>query len=119
VRRPLVAPSRRRQVTRPCTTLLDGDRNSDWGEQSTPSRSGTAMTRRGPGIRVSRKRVARLMRNAGLVAVSRRKSTVTSVRDRARQAPDLVDRNFRADQPNRRHRDCRTAIGTGRTWRDC
>jgi len=53
------------------------------------------------GIRVSRKRVARLMRNAGLVGVSRRKSTVTSVRDRARQAPDLVDRDFTADQPNR------------------
>jgi putative transposase len=53
------------------------------------------------GIRVSRKRVARLMRNAGLAGVSRRKSTITTVRDRARQAPDLVDRNFTADQPNR------------------
>jgi len=53
------------------------------------------------GIRVSRKRVARLMLNAGLVGVSRRKSTVTTVRDGARQAPDLVDRNFTADQPNR------------------
>ena len=53
------------------------------------------------GIRVSRKRVARLMLNAGLVGVSRRKSAVTTVRDGARQAPDLVDRNFTADQPNR------------------
>ena len=53
------------------------------------------------GIRVSRKRVARLMLNAGLVGVSRRKSTVTTVRDGARQAPDLVDRNFTADKPNR------------------
>jgi len=52
------------------------------------------------GIRVSRKRVARLMRNAGLAGVSRRKSTVTTVRGGARQAPDLVDRNFTADQPN-------------------
>jgi putative transposase len=52
------------------------------------------------GIRVSRKRVARLMRNLGLVGVSRRKSTVTTVRDGTRQAPDLVDRNFTADQPN-------------------
>ena len=51
--------------------------------------------------RVSRKRVARLMLNAGLVGVSRRKSAVTTVRDGARQAPDLVDRNFTADQPNR------------------
>ena len=52
------------------------------------------------GIRVSRKRVARLMRHAGLAGVSRRKSTVTTVRDGARQAPDLVDRNFTADRPN-------------------
>jgi len=52
------------------------------------------------GIHVSRKRVARLMRNAGLAGVSRRKHIVTTVRDGARQAPDLVDRNFTADQPN-------------------
>ena len=52
------------------------------------------------GIRVSRKRVARLMRQAGLAGVSRRKSTVTTVRSEARQAPDLVDRNFAADRPN-------------------
>ena len=52
------------------------------------------------GIRVSRKRVARLMRHAGLTGVSRRKSTVTTVRDGARQAPDLVDRNFTVDRPN-------------------
>jgi putative transposase len=52
------------------------------------------------GIRVGRKRVARLMRNAGLVGVSRRKSTITTVRDGVRQAPDLVDRNFTADRPN-------------------
>jgi putative transposase len=52
------------------------------------------------GIRVSRKRVARQMRNAGLAGVSRRKGTVTTVRDGARQAPDLVDRNFTADRPN-------------------
>ena len=35
------------------------------------------------GIRVSRKRIARLMRNAGLAGVSRRKGTVTTVRDGA------------------------------------
>ncbi len=40
------------------------------------------------------------MRRAGLAGVSRRKSTVTTVRDGARQAPDLVDRNFTADKPN-------------------
>ena len=39
------------------------------------------------GIRVGRKRVARLMLNAGLVGVSRRKSAVTTVRDGAARRP--------------------------------
>ena len=46
------------------------------------------------GTHVSRKRVARLMRAAGLVGVSRRKAFHTTVRDRdARPAPHLVDRD--------------------------
>lgn len=53
------------------------------------------------GTRVSRKRVARLMKASGLRGVSRRKSTVTTRRDRsARPAPDLVDRKFVADKPD-------------------
>ena len=52
------------------------------------------------GIRVSRKRIAWLMRNAGLAGVSRRKGTVTTVRDGARQSLDLAHRNFAADRPN-------------------
>jgi putative transposase len=54
------------------------------------------------GRRTSRKRVARLMRAAGLRGVSRRQSVTTTRRDRSqRPAPDLVQRNFtasRADQ---------------------
>jgi putative transposase len=54
------------------------------------------------GQHVARKRVARLMRAAGLAGVSRRKATFTTVRDRdARPAPDLVTRRFGADGPNR------------------
>jgi putative transposase len=54
------------------------------------------------GIQVGRKRVARLMRTAGLVGVSRRKWITTTVRDRnARPAPDLVERNFMAPGANR------------------
>jgi putative transposase len=50
------------------------------------------------GIHVSGKRVARLMRERGVVGISRRKSAFTTIRDRdARPAPDLVDRKFRAD----------------------
>ena len=52
------------------------------------------------GVRVGRKRVARLMRAAGLAGVSRRRFVVTTVRDGGRQAPDLVDRTFTADAPN-------------------
>jgi putative transposase len=54
------------------------------------------------GTNVSRKRVARLMRRAGLQGVTRRKGTFTTVRDRdARPAPDLVSRNFVSEGPNR------------------
>src|SRR5437764_2296757 len=53
------------------------------------------------GTRVGRKRVARLMKESGLAGVSRRRSTVTTRRDRsARPAPDLVDRKFVADKPD-------------------
>jgi len=53
------------------------------------------------GVRVSRKRVARLMKEAGLEGVSRRRKAFTTRRDpEARPAPDLVDRDFRADGPD-------------------
>jgi putative transposase len=52
------------------------------------------------GVRIGKKRVARLMRAAGLAGVSRRRVVVTTRRDGGRQAPDLVDRNFSADRPN-------------------
>ena len=54
------------------------------------------------GHRVSRKRVARLMRELGLAGVSRRRGTRTTKRDRdARPAPDLVERDFSAAAPDR------------------
>jgi putative transposase len=54
------------------------------------------------GIRLGCKRVARLMRVAGLRGASRRNWIITTVRDRdARPAPDLVERNFTAAGPNR------------------
>jgi putative transposase len=49
-----------------------------------------------------RKRVARLMRAAGLAGVHRRRFVATTVRDReAVPAQDLVARDFRADGPDR------------------
>ena len=54
------------------------------------------------GIRIGRKRVARLMRSAGVQGVSRRKQFRTTGRDEtARPAPDLVDRQFTAAGPDR------------------
>jgi putative transposase len=53
------------------------------------------------GVRVGAKRVARLMRAAGLQGVSRRKRVYTTVRDAdARPAPDLVQRHFSAARPD-------------------
>lgn len=53
------------------------------------------------GIRIGKKRVARLMREAGLRGVCRRRSTTTTKRaERARPAPDLVNRDFSANEPN-------------------
>ncbi len=53
-------------------------------------------------LHVSRKRVARLMREAGIQGVHRRKRAHTTIRDDdARPAPDLVDRNFEVDRPDR------------------
>ncbi len=52
---------------------------------------------------VSRKRVARLMREAGLRGASRRRPITTTVRDANRPAPDLVKRDF-------------TAAGRDRLW---
>ncbi len=54
------------------------------------------------GVHVSRKRVARLMKAAGLQGVTRRKQTWTTRRNAdSRPAPDLVERSFEADGPNK------------------
>jgi len=54
------------------------------------------------GTCVSRKRVARLMRNAGLEGASRRKKAFTTRKDRdAPPAPDLVERDFTSEGPDR------------------
>lgn len=63
---------------------------------------------------MGRKRVARLMRIAGLQDVSRRKGTRTTIRGTEAQAiPDLVKRNFLAAAPNRLWVADITCIPTG------
>jgi putative transposase len=58
---------------------------------------------RAEGVRHSRKRVERLMREAGLTGASQRRGgPATTRRDLERRpAADLVQREFRADRPNR------------------
>lgn len=56
---------------------------------------------RADGVRVGRKRIARLMSQEGLQGTHRRRFGVTTVRDEAsRPAPDLVDRVFTATGPD-------------------
>ncbi len=70
------------------------------------------------GERVGRKRVARLMRELGIEGVTRRRfKTGTTRRDaKARTAPDLVNRNFSADGPNRLWVADITQVRTGAGW---
>jgi putative transposase len=55
---------------------------------------------RARGERHGRKRIAQLMRSAGLVGASHRGPMTTRRDDSSRPAPDLVDRNFTASGPN-------------------
>lgn len=52
-------------------------------------------------IRVGRKRVARLMRIAGIRGATLRKFVITTVSDGGNQPADLVKRRFYAERPNR------------------
>src|SRR5215468_8768612 len=68
------------------------------------------------GMRVGRKRVARLMSQTGLAGVSRHKFVVTTVKSDSRQAPDLVERDFTASMPTllgrtRRQTYCKMVLG--------
>jgi putative transposase len=61
-----------------------------------------AEVRLGAGIRIGRKRVARLMRNAGIEGVYRRRSRGCTRRDpEAIPSDDLVNRRFTVDTPNK------------------
>ncbi|GLZ43801.1 IS3 family transposase [Actinokineospora sp. NBRC 105648] len=56
----------------------------------------------GLGLPVNRKRIARLMREAGIQGLYRRRRSWTTVRDPAAEpAPDLVNRHFTVDVPDR------------------
>ncbi len=53
------------------------------------------------GLKIGIRHVSRLMRNAGIAGVSRRRFCVTTTRDGSPAKPDLVERKFAAEGPNR------------------
>ena len=93
-------PSRKKEAD---TTLLKRVRTIYASSRETYGAPRVHAELRAGGERHGRKRIARLMRAAGLVGASRRWAGITTTRrDReARPAPDLVDRKFAADRPNR------------------
>lgn len=69
------------------------------------------------GIRCSRERVARLMREMDLVAQRRRHTPVgTRRRNGAVVAPNLLDRDFHAEQPNAKWVSDTTYVWTAEGW---
>jgi putative transposase len=91
-------PSKRALEDVSLTELISEIHALSWGSYGAPMIHEELADR---GIRVGRKRVARLMKAAGLQGVSRRKKMWTTRRDpESRPAPDLVDRDFTAAGPN-------------------
>ena len=68
------------------------------------------------GLAVSRKRVARQMAAMGLKGVSRRRFITTTRRGQGRPAPDLVQRRFEADAPDKLWVADITYVPTRRDW---
>ena len=72
---------------------------------------------RDQGITVSRKRVARLMREQGLSAARRHhRTTTTRSEPGARVAPNLLEQDFTASRPNEKWTGDITAIWTYEGW---
>lgn len=60
-----------------------------------------AALRREHGINLDKDRIARLMRELGIRGATRTKTTITTRSDKSSpRAPDLVNRQFRAERPN-------------------
>ena len=92
-------PSKKQEAD---TTLLKRVRTIHASSHETYGAPRVHAELRAGGEKHGRKRIARLMRAAGLVGASRRRGGVTTTRrDReARPAPDLVDRKFASGGPN-------------------
>ena len=91
-------PSRRAETDAALTMQIQAAHASSRGTYGAPRVHAELAAN---GLRVGRQRVARLMRVAGLAGVSRRKFVTTTVRGDGRQAPDLVERDFVSEAPDR------------------
>lgn len=92
------APSARSQAN---SELIERMKQIHRSSRETYGRPRIYAELRAEGEVVNHKRVARLMREEGLVGATRRRKWRTTVRDKdARPAPDLVSRNFVATQPD-------------------
>ena len=90
-------PSQRTQADAVLLSHIRAAHSASYGTYGAPRVHAELVAQ---GIRVSRKRVARLMAAAELVGASRRKFVCTTIRGNGRQAPDLVDRKFVAERPD-------------------
>jgi putative transposase len=91
-------PSRRAETDAALTVDIRAAHTASRGTYGAP-RIHAELTANG--IHVGRKRIARLMHQTGIAGVSRRKFITTTVKGDNRQAPDLVERNFTAEGPDR------------------
>ena len=91
---------RRARTDRQLSTLIHAIHERSYGTYGAPRVH--AELREAYGMHVGRKRVARLMRQAGLKGAQKRRFRCTTrSTSPQRWAPDLVDRNFTAAQPDR------------------
>ncbi len=91
-------PSKRDQKDAMLTKRISQIHENSRGTYGSPRVHAALQTE---GIHVGKKRVARLMKEAGLRGISRRKRPSTTVRsDTGRAVPDLVDRDFTASRPD-------------------
>jgi putative transposase len=92
-------PSARAQEDAALTEMISEIHTMSMGAYGAPMIHAELADR---GVHVGRKRVARLMKAAGLQGITRRKTTWTTRRGvDSRPPPDLVERDFTADGPNK------------------
>ena len=112
-------PSARQQADEQLTAAITAIHQMSRGSYGSPRIH--AELRLGQGLRCGRKRVARLMRTAGLAGAYRRRLKGCTVRDPAASPhPDLVNRQFTVTGPARlwltdieRHEALSNRVGVG------